>query len=573
MDATGNVTITGAAIDNGSSDACGIATLVASPNTFDCTDIGPNTVTLTVTDNNGNFNTCTAVVTVQDVTPPTAICQDITVQLDATGNVTITGADVDDGSSDACGIASITVAPNAFTCASVGANNVLLTVTDNNGNVNTCTAIVTVEDITPPVAVCQDITVQLDATGNVTITGADVDDGSSDACGIASLTVSPSAFTCAEVGLNNVTLTVTDNNGNIATCIAVVTVQDVTPPAAVCQDITVQLDATGNVTITGADMDDGSSDACGIASIVAAPNAFTCTEVGANNVTLTVTDNNGNVNTCVAVVTVEDVTPPVAICQDITVQLDATGNVTITGADIDDGSNDACGIASLVAAPNAFTCAEVGTNNVTLTVTDNNGNVNTCVAVVTVQDVTPPVAVCQDITVQLDATGNVTITGADIDDGSNDACGIATLSAAPSAFTCTEVGANNVTLTVTDNNGNVNTCVAVVTVQDVTPPVAICQDITVQLDATGNVTITGADVDDGSNDACGIGSLSVAPNAFTCASVGPNTVTLTVTDNNGNVSTCNAMVTVEDITSGSYLPGYYDSVECSRQCFYHRSRY
>jgi hypothetical protein len=43
-----------------------------------------------VTDANGNTSTCDATVTVEDNIAPTAICQDITVQLDATGNVTIT---------------------------------------------------------------------------------------------------------------------------------------------------------------------------------------------------------------------------------------------------------------------------------------------------------------------------------------------------------------------------------------------------------------------------------------------------------------------------------------------------
>jgi hypothetical protein len=47
-------------------------------------------VTLTVTDANGNTSTCDATVTVEDNIAPTAICQNITVQLDATGNVTIT---------------------------------------------------------------------------------------------------------------------------------------------------------------------------------------------------------------------------------------------------------------------------------------------------------------------------------------------------------------------------------------------------------------------------------------------------------------------------------------------------
>ncbi|MBL4664217.1 MAG: hypothetical protein JKY22_11855, partial [Flavobacteriaceae bacterium] len=287
-----------------------------------------------------------------------------------------------------------------------------------------------------PTAVCQNITVQLDATGNVSIVAADVDGGSSDVEGPVTLSVSTSAFTCADIGTNNVTLTVTDSGGQTATCVAVVTVEDNVAPVAVCQNITVQLDATGNVSIVAADVDGGSSDACGVASLAIDTTSFTCAEVGTNNVTLTVTDANGNTSTCVAVVTVEDNVAPVAVCQNITVQLDVTGNVSIVAADVDGGSSDACGVASLSIDISAFTCAEVGTNNVTLTVTDVNGNTSTCVAVVTVEDNVAPVAVCQNITVQLDATGNVSIVAADVDGGSTDACGIASLSIDISAFTC-----------------------------------------------------------------------------------------------------------------------------------------
>ena len=79
-------------------------TLSVSPQYFDCTDTGTTvTVTLTATDAAGLTDTCTANVTIIDQVAPTAVCQDITVQLDATGNVTITAADVDNGSSDGCG--------------------------------------------------------------------------------------------------------------------------------------------------------------------------------------------------------------------------------------------------------------------------------------------------------------------------------------------------------------------------------------------------------------------------------------------------------------------------------------
>src|SRR2546430_7394222 len=196
--------------------------------------------------------------------------------------------------------------------------------------------------------------------------------------------------------------------------------------------------------------------------------------------------------------------------------------------------------------PNTFTWANVGSKRVNLSVTDVKGNEQTCTATVTVEDEVKPVAVCQDITVQLDATGNASITAAQINNGSSDACGIAAMSVTPNTFTCVNVGPNPVTLTVTDVNGNEQTCAATVTVEDKVKPVAVCQNITVQLDATGNASITAAQINNGSSDACGIASVSVSPNTFTCVNVGPNTVTLTVTDVNGNQQTCTATVTVED---------------------------
>ena len=97
--------------------------------------------------------------------------------------------------------------------------------------------------------------------------------------------------------------------------------------------------------------------------------------------------------------------------------------------------------------------------------------------------------------------------------------------------------ANTVTLTVTDNNDNVSTQTAIVTVEDNVNPIALTQAVTVQLDASGNGSTTAVLVDNGSNDACGIQSLVLSKTDFSCANVGANTVTLTVTDNNGNVST------------------------------------
>ncbi|MBK6621247.1 MAG: hypothetical protein IPG32_10370 [Saprospirales bacterium] len=317
-------------------------------------------MTLTVEDNNGNTSTCAATVTVEDTTDPQALCQDATVTLDATGNGSVTAAQIDNGSNDACGIASLSLDQTAFDCSEVGVNAVLLTVTDNNGKTSTCSATVTVEDDTDPQALCQDATVTLDATGNGSISAAQIDNGSNDACGILSLSLDQTAFDCSDVGINAVLLTVTDNNGNTSTCSATVTVEDTTDPEALCQDITIALDPSGNASITAAQIDNGSNDACGIASLSLDQTAFDCSDVGINAVLLTVEDNNGNTSTCSATVTVEDTTDPQALCQDITIALNPSGNGSVAAAQIDNGSNDACGILSLSLDQTAFDCSEVG---------------------------------------------------------------------------------------------------------------------------------------------------------------------------------------------------------------------
>ena len=430
--------------------------------------------------------------------------------------------------------ATITVTPSVNTTYTV-------TVT-NPGNCSaTASATVSISN-SIPTAVCKNATVILDANGNASITGADVDGGSSASCGVDSISVTPNTFNCSNLGPNQVTLTVTDSSGHTSSCTAVVTVIDTTPPTAVCQSITVAL-SNGTASITAAQIDGGSSASCGAVTLSASPTSFNCSNIGPNNVTLTVTDGSGNVSTCTAVVTVIDTTPPTAVCQSITVAL-SNGTASITAAQIDGGSSASCGAVTLSASPTSFNCSNIGPNNVTLTVTDAYGNVSTCTAVVTVIDTTPPTAVCQSITVAL-SNGTASITAAQIDGGSSAGCGSVTLSASPTTFNCSNIGPNNVTLTVTDSYGNVSTCTAVVTVIDTTPPTAVCQSITVAL-SNGTASITAAQIDGGSSAGCGSVTLSASPTTFNCSNIGPNNVTLTVTDAYGNVSTCTAVVTVVD---------------------------
>lgn len=88
-------------------------------------------------------------------------------------------------------------------------------------------------------------------------------------------------------------------------------------------------------------------------------------------------------------------------------------------------------------------------------------------------DVTPPVAVCKSASVTL-VNGIATITAADVNNGSTDECGgTVALSVSQTSFDCSDIGANTVTLTVTDAAGNTSTCNATVTVVGVVPTCTI----------------------------------------------------------------------------------------------------
>ncbi|MRT17997.1 HYR domain-containing protein, partial [Vitellibacter sp. q18] len=169
--------------------------------------------------------------------PPTIICPaDIVINNTAGscgGVANFAGVAFDDEDGNIS--SSIIANPPSGSTFPVGVNTVELSVTDSDGNTATCSFTVTVLDNEAPVAVCQDLTLDLDpVTGTVSITGADIDNGSTDNCGIASMTVDVGTFDCSMTGANTVTLTVTDNSGNSSTCTSTVTIQDVTAPEVFC---------------------------------------------------------------------------------------------------------------------------------------------------------------------------------------------------------------------------------------------------------------------------------------------------------------------------------------------------
>lgn len=515
LDDNGNAIIEASAVDNNSSATCGIQTIALSKTSFDCSNVGDNEVILTVTDVNGNSETASAIVTVEDNLAPKSVSVSEqttttipsgatngwspwthTFNLPIPADAEVTGVDmsfraVDQGWGGTGGYANFVIAGQAIGNAQLFHDERNFTI-DYNGSIpnynnsgnnqleifflgypgwrayfrgGSMTISYNVD------AQANNITVSLDANGNASINVDDIDPGITDNCGIGERSLDISNFDCSNIGENNIVLTVNDVNGNSSDFSAIVTVLDTTAPVVATTDISIDLDADGNATITPSMIDNGSTDACGIQSIELDTTSFSCSNVGEKMVTLTVTDNNYNVSTATAIVTVNDVTAPEVFTTDIIVELDSDGNASITADMIDNGSTDACGIQSITLDNTSFTCSNLGDNQVTLTVTDNNNNVSTATANVTVNDVIAPTVITQMATVTL-ANGEASISTFDVDGGTFDNCSF-TLALDNTNFTCNDIGENTVTLTATDSSGNTTSETAIVNVVGDIPTISI----------------------------------------------------------------------------------------------------
>jgi hypothetical protein len=186
--------------------------------TFDCSNVGDNMVYLIVKDAAGNTSSSSAKVAITDTTVPTIATLDpINVNADS-GVCTYASSQLTaPTTADNCSVANVVASPSSLVS---GANTVTWTVTDGSGLTATSTQTVTVVDASVPIVITKDITIQLDASGNAILTAAEIDNGSSDNCGISTLILSQYAFTISDIGVKTITLTVTDNSGNISSATA-----------------------------------------------------------------------------------------------------------------------------------------------------------------------------------------------------------------------------------------------------------------------------------------------------------------------------------------------------------------
>ncbi|MFZ1617793.1 MAG: HYR domain-containing protein, partial [Flavobacteriales bacterium] len=223
LDGTGNAALTTAAVNNGSTDNCTIASMAVHPNAF--TAVGIYTAWLVVMDAAGNVDSCSTSITVVDNNAPHAVCKDTTLYLNGSGSASITAAQLDGGSTDNGFIASITASQTSFDCTDIGTNNDTLFVTDNGGNTSFCVATVTVLDTIKPVIACpSSFTAPLDA-GSCNATANYTAPTATDNCSASVVLISgPAVGTTLAPGAYTVTYRATDASGNTVDCSFTITV-------------------------------------------------------------------------------------------------------------------------------------------------------------------------------------------------------------------------------------------------------------------------------------------------------------------------------------------------------------
>ncbi len=493
------------------------------------TPVSTTTYTVTGTDANGCSNTSTTTVTVNllpniTITPNTGLCIGFSVPLLASGGGSYQWA-------PAAGL-SCTNCPNP-TATPTTTTTYTVTVTDANGCVNTDSVTVTVYTqipitITPNSSICAGGSIQLNASGGTTYQWSPSTGLS--ATNIPNPVASPSVTT-------TYTVLVTDANGCSSTDSVTITVNSlpvITTGAndTICQNGSTILSVSGGVSYSWQPVASLSNP--NIANPVATPSGTTI-------YTVTGTDANGCQNTATQTVVVNplpnvDAGIDLAFCQGGSVQLNASGALFYQWAPATGLS--ATNIPDPVASPAATTVY-------TVTGTDANGCTNTDTVTVTVNPlptvtVSPDMAICENGSTQLSASGGVSYKWSPATGLSNP--NISNPVASPAAST-------TYTVTVVDANGCPNFDSVRVTVNAL-PVITTSPDDTICLGGSTVITASGG-VSYVWSPPTGLSSTTVA-NPVASPTV---TTTYMVTGTDANGCQANATVTVTVLNPADPMAG------------------
>ncbi|MEJ7250243.1 putative Ig domain-containing protein, partial [Staphylococcus epidermidis] len=565
-------------------------------------EVGSYDITVTTTDENGNSETTTFTIDVEDTTKPTVESvadqtQEVNteiepIKIEATDNSGRAVTNKVDGLPDGVTFDEATNTISG-TPSEVGSYDITVTTTDESGNVTETIFTIDVEDTTKPTVESiagqtQEVNteiepIKIEAKDNSGQTVTNKVDGLPDGVTFDEATNTISG-TPSEVGSYDVTVTTTDESGNSETTTFTIEVKDTTKPtvesvADQTQEVNteiepIKIEARDNSGQAVTNKVDGLPDGV---TFDEATNTISGTpsEVGSYDITVTTTDESGNVTETTFTIEVEDTTKPTV--ENVADQTQEV-NTEITPITIESEDNSDQAVTNKVdglpdgvtfdEATNTIsgTPSEVGSYTVTVTTTDESGNATETTFTIDVEDTTKPTVksvsdqtqeVNTEITpIKIEATDNSgqTVTnkvdglpdGITFDEATN------TISGTPS-----EVGSYDITVTTTDESGNATETTFTINVEDTTKPTV--EDIAdqtqevnteiepIKIEATDNGGQAVTNKVDGLPDGV---TFDEATNTIsgTPSEVGSYDIIVTTTDENGNSETTTFTIDVEDTT-------------------------
>ncbi|MEQ1743803.1 MAG: hypothetical protein ABMA02_00115 [Saprospiraceae bacterium] len=358
-------------------------------------------------------------------TMPVATCKPASLGLNAAGQAALTVADINDGSAFGCGLQAISASLTALTCAHLGPNPVVLTITDVHNQVSTCTTTVAVFDLLVPVISCPGA-VTVSCSANVpAVSLAAVT--ATDNCGApvkSHVGDGVSNQTCANRKTITRTYQATDGSGNSNICAQVITVYDSTLPVftSMPANVTVQCSSIPAVGTPSA------SDGCG-GSVSVAYNgqttaAGTCPDSYLLTRQWTATDVCGNTKTATQRISVIDTQQPnfTGTPANVTVQCDAVPSPATPSAT--DNCDTAVAITYNGQTQTTGTCTNAYALTRRWTATDNCGNTRSISQRITVVDNGKPTFTTFPANATVSCTDPIPTVGAPT---ATDGCGAATV--------------------------------------------------------------------------------------------------------------------------------------------------
>jgi gliding motility-associated-like protein len=550
------------------------------PNTVTLTQHGQTQlVTITVTDLAGNSAQCSFTITAVDAIEPDVTCPTIPpVPLNASCEASVPDISSLVVWSDNCtSPANIILSQTPVAGTLVATDQIIqFTVTDQGNNSKVCSTSMTVVDQIAPSLTCP---------ANQTLNGdANCSANLIDYTGLVTF-IENCSFTTAvtlvqspAVGTNFnsptlVTITGTDEAGNPGTCSFTVSILDATGPAVTCPaNYTISTGSNCNAIMPNIASQLSITENCTSSTPYTysqTPTIGSTLPTGPNAVSVIVMDILGNMGSCNFTLTVSDLTAPEISCNgNVTIPIDANCSGTLGNYTTNVTVSDNCSLNTALTITQSPAAGTVITENtqIIMTVSDEAGNSNTCNFFAIVDDNQDPTITCPtslDVTINSSCAYTVPDLSAQVTGTDNcNSFAEMTLTQNPAPGT-PETGMTAVLFTITDLNGNQNTCVTMLIPDDTETPVVTCPSpAPVNNGSSCDFVLPNYGTQTLVLDNCSNFTIEQTPTPGSTIQAGTTTIEILVSDVAGNLATCTFDLTVlENVQPTITCPGTISSCD------------